>query len=238
MRPFFFNEMFDVNTQLSVASAGVPGMQAVVIDGLFKRPDEIHHLLNKAPAANWKFAPDGRNFVDYQDCRQRYPIWYPNNLIGIAQQAIETVYGCVTRPQDQHVDVNWFRQLAPRRSDTAFPHHDIFVPAKRSFTCLTYVNTAAESSGGTAFYRFKPSGSPVLDDRFDQMVEQDAALVENGRDYWFENPERYWERIGVVDMVPNRFIIFPSEFYHAAYHPDDWFFDFPRMTLVFWMLLD
>jgi hypothetical protein len=40
----------------------------------------------------------------------------------------------------------------------------------------------------------------------------------------------------VIDMVPGRLLIFPSQYFHAAFHPQNSFYDFPRLTLAFWML--
>ncbi len=44
------------------------------------------------------------------------------------------------------------------------------------------------------------------------------------------------ELVGAVDMAPARLSIFPSEYFHAAYHPQNSFQDFPRLTLAFWMV--
>jgi len=49
-------------------------------------------------------------------------------------------------------------------------------------------------------------------------------------------PNPYWEKIGAIDMAPGRMMIFPAEYFHAAWHPGDSFFDSPRLTLVFWMV--
>jgi hypothetical protein len=45
-----------------------------------------------------------------------------------------------------------------------------------------------------------------------------------------------WDLVGTVDMLPGRLLIFPSEYFHAAYHPQNSFFEFPRLTLAFWMI--
>jgi len=37
-------------------------------------------------------------------------------------------------------------------------------------------------------------------------------------------------------MVTGRMLIFPAKYFHAAFHPEDSFFDFPRLTLAFWMV--
>lgn len=236
MKPFLLNDVFDVNLNLSIKNAGVDGVQGIVIDDFLKHPGQAREILGAAPAANWKHVEGGRNFVDYYDCRLRFPVWFPNHMIGIAQQAIQSVYSTKTSPQDPHVDVNWFMQVKDKRADFAFPHHDIARPGRHSFTCLVYLNTENESSGGTGFFRFRPSGALATDAAFDQAVAKDPRLVENGRDYWPDQVASQWDMIGAVEMVPGRLLIFPSQYFHAAYHPRDSFFDFPRMTLAFWMV--
>jgi hypothetical protein len=121
------------------------------------------------------------------------------------------------------------------RGDFAVPHHDI-AGNNRSFTCIVYLNGPAECSGGTAFFRFKKSNSLVLDDAYVQATQQSPRIIETGLDYWMDNPGEFWEMTGTIDMVPGRLLIFPSAYYHAAYHPKNSFYEFPRLTLAFWMV--
>lgn len=236
MRPFLFNEVFDVNTNLVIKDVGLASIRAVIIDDFLKHPEQAREVVGSAPAANWKHVEGGRNFVDYYDCRLRFPIWFPNNMIAIAHQAVKTVYSTDTRPADHSVDINWFMQIHDKRGDFAVPHNDIAGNVRRSFTCIVYLNRRSECSGGTAFFRFKKSSSLVLDEAYAQATHQNPRLVETGRDYWPENPGEFWEMVGAVDMVPGRLLIFPSEYFHAAYHPQNSFYDFPRLTLAFWMV--
>jgi hypothetical protein len=236
LKPFLFNEVFAVNPSLQLKDPALPSVPAVVIDDFLKDAARAREVVGMAPAPNWKHAEGGRNFVDYYDCRLRFALWFPNQMVDVAHQAIRTVWKVATRPQDPGVDVNWFMQIAPRGGDFAVPHADS-AANRRSFTCILYLNSRAESSGGTAFFRYKPSGSLVLDPRFVRESQENPALVETGKNYWFADPAPYWERIGAIEMVPGRLTIFPSEFYHAAYHPVDSFYDFPRLTLAFWMIL-
>ena len=39
----------------------------------------------------------------------------------------------------------------------------------------------------------------------------------------FIQVQRAWELVGTVDMVPGRLIIFPSEYFHSAYNPQNSF---------------
>lgn len=236
MKPFLFNEVFAVNASLTLQDPAVPSVPAVVIDHFLRDPARAREVVGMAPAPNWKYVEGGRNFVDYYDCRLRFPLWFPNQMVDVAHQAIRTVYKTATRPQDPGVDVNWFMQIKEKRGDFAVPHADTAGNANRSFTCIVYLNSGRECSGGTAFFRFKPSGSLVLDPRYMRESKENPDLLETGKDYWIDNPGAYWEQVGSVGMVPGRLTIFPSEFYHAAHHPKDSFYDFPRLTLAFWMI--
>ena len=134
------------------------------------------------------------------------------------------------------MDVNWFKQIHEKRANSAVPHNDMTDKIRRSFTCIVYLNRREECSGGTAFFRFKKSNSLVLDEPYVQAIQEDKLLGETGRDYWPSGAEESWERVGAIDMVPGRLLIFPSEYFHAAYHPQNSFFEFPRLTLAFWMV--
>jgi uncharacterized protein (TIGR02466 family) len=236
-KPFLVNDVFDVSQDLKLDLEAIGNeVPTVVIDDFLKNPDQAREVAGSAPAANWKYEKGGRNFVDYYDCRLRFPIRYPNTMIGAAQHVIRDVYKVTTRPLDASVDVNWFKQIHEKRADFAFPHNDITEKVNRSFTCIAYLNRRDECSGGTAFFRFKKSGSLKLDEAYFKAIQADSKLAETGLDYWPAKPQETWELVGTVDMVPGRLLIFPSEYFHAAYHPQDSFYDFPRLTLAFWMV--
>ena len=236
MKPFLFNEVFEVNTDVAVKNAPLPSIPAVFVDGFLKRPAEARAVVGSAPAANWKYVEGGRNFVDYYDCRLRFPVWFPNQMISLAHQIVLKVYSTETRPQDPGVDVNWFMQIRGKRGEYAVPHADITGNVRRSFTCIVYLNDPAECSGGTAFFRFRKSGSLVVDEAYQRATLDSPRIVESGRDYWMDDPGEFWEMVGAIDMLPGRLLVFPSEYFHAAYHPKDSFYAFPRLTLAFWLV--
>jgi uncharacterized protein (TIGR02466 family) len=236
-KPFLFNDLFEVQTDLKLSLEPIQNVvPTIVIDDFLKHPEEAREVIGRAPAANWKYEEGGKNFVDYYDCRLRFPIRYPNAMISAAQQAIFKVYAQKTRPSDASVDVNWVMQIREKRADSAVPHSDMTPNVSRSFTCILYLNRREESSGGTAFFRFKKSGSLVIDERYARAIREDPRLAETGLDYWPSALDEAWERVGTVDMVPGRLLIFPSEYFHAAYHPQSSFYEFPRLTLAFWMV--
>ena len=90
--------------------------------------------------------------------------------------------------------------------------------------------------GWNALFPAEESGSLVADRAYHELSQKDNRIVETGRDYWPEGHEQYWETVGSVDMSPGRLLVFPSEFFHAAWHPEDSFDEFPRLTLAFWLV--
>jgi uncharacterized protein (TIGR02466 family) len=235
-KPFLFNELFAVRRDLKLGLAPIKDtIPTVVVDDFLEHPEEVRDMVGRVPAPNWKHEQGGRNFVDYYDCRLRFPIRYPNAMVAAAQQIIRKVYQVDTRPVDASVDVNWFMQIREKRADFAVPHSDM-TSARRSFTCILYLNRREECSGGTAFFRFKKSGSLVLDETYARAIRDDSRLAETGLDYWPSAVDESWEHVGTVDMAPGRLLIFPSEYFHAAYHPQNSFYEFPRLTLAFWMI--
>jgi uncharacterized protein (TIGR02466 family) len=236
-KPFLFDQVFEVRTDLKPSLEPIQkAIPTVVIDDFLKHPEEARDVVGRAPAANWKHEKGGKNFVDYFDCRLRFPIRPPNGMIAAAHHVIRKVYAIETRPSDASVDVNWFMQIREKRADFAVPHNDMTTNVQRSFTCIVYLNRREECSGGTAFFRFRKSGSLVLDEPYLQAIREDPRIAETGLDYWGGGAEEWWEHVGAVDMVPGRLLIFPSEHFHAAYHPQNSFYDFPRLTLAFWMV--
>jgi uncharacterized protein (TIGR02466 family) len=234
-KPFMFNELFEVRRDLKLGLEPIRNaIPTVVVDNFLARPDEVREVIGSAPAPNWKHEQGGKNFVDYYDCRLRFPIRYPNAMVAAAQHIIRKVYQVDTRPTDASVDVNWFMQIREKRADFAVPHSDQ-TNVRRSFTCIVYLNRREECSGGTAFFRFKRSGSLVLDEPYARAIRDDARLGETGLDYWPSAVEETWEHVGTVEMAPGRLLIFPSEYFHSAYHPQNSFYEFPRLTLAFWM---
>ena len=183
MRTFLLNDVFRPNPDLQLYKEKVGAeIPALIAEQTLHDLDGVRELVLSSPAANWKHRPGGKNFVDYQDCRLRYPVMGPLDLWQFAINVVREAYGKKTVPGVDGLDVNCFFQINPRCADTSFVHDDAFASAQL-FTCLIYLNSEAECSGGTAFYRhrqFGPSSAPG-DDSLDVFYEQHLDMLEESR---------------------------------------------------------
>ena len=237
MRTFLLDEIFQPNRDCQVSKQLIGGEgPAVICEDTLAHLNQVRELVQSSPAANWKHQPNGKNFIDYKDCRVRYPVMAPLSLWQLAINIVRQAYDKKTVPGVDDLDVNCFFQINERRTDTSFVHEDVYAEAQL-FTCLLYLNSAPECNGGTAFYRnltFGQATSPS-NDSIERFYDDHPHMLEDGRDYWPVGWEQHYDRLGVIDMVPGRMLIFPGRYFHAAYHPQGWFFDFPRMTVAFWL---
>jgi hypothetical protein len=84
-KPFVFDHLFEARTDLRLSLEPIRNqIPTIVIDDFLKHPEEAREVVGSAPAPNWKYEKGGRNFVDYYDCRLRFPIRYPNSMIAAA----------------------------------------------------------------------------------------------------------------------------------------------------------
>lgn len=239
LKPFIFDQLFRLNPNLQPPKGTMlGGVPLMTIEDVLADPQAVRDTIGAAPATNYyTIREGGGNFVDYYDCRLRYPVFPPIGLIAVAQHAIHAAYGVAVEPQMNSIDVNWFAQIKPRGANYAVPHHDVATAGQRTFTCMVYLNSPHECSGGTGFFRFRKTKSLTADEAFEKAIRNDKRLEASKEgEYWPPDADLYWENVGTVEMATGRMLIFPAQYFHAASHPQDWFFDFPRLTLVFWMV--
>jgi hypothetical protein len=129
----------------------------------------------------------------------------------VIPKIIKKIYGIDTILEENGVRTNWFKQINPKTSEWAQVHKDS--KPSEEFTMITCLNTEEESSGGTSFFE----GLDPIDGH-------------TGMNYW-SNLKNYGNPLN-IEMKPGRTIIFPSEIPHAAWHPVDSFYDFPRLNIV------
>lgn len=205
--PLLINDVFSIYAEFNVEKID----DIIIIDNLFEDWSKVRQLFINTPALNWKMPEGTRNFIDYYDCRHYYKVHFGYPFIDPIKKIIKHVYGTEVKHEDNGIRTNWFKQIIPKKSNWAQIHQDWTEPGKE-FTMITFLNTENECSGGTSFFK--------------DIKEMDGHT---GMDYWSKiskvNPLN-------IEMKPGRTIIFPSEIPHAAWHPIDSFYDFPRLNMV------
>jgi hypothetical protein len=215
MQPFLYKEVFDLSDQIDGNVVFTDTDKILVLNNVFKNFSKLQEIVFSMPVGNWKYDEETRNYIDYYDCRFPF-LAKQEKLFELVQQSILQHYGLKTKLSEPP-EVNWFKQIKPKRNNYAVPHQDNYDDNKQFISCLIYLNSLEDCSGGTAIFN---------------KIKDDLAI--EGVDYWGGNPD-CWKQLGHIEMKPNRMIIFPAAVYHAAYHPVDSYYTTPRTTMVFWM---
>jgi hypothetical protein len=205
MTPVLINEIFAINEEFQIEKVE----DVIIIDNLFKDWKKIRDVFIDTPAFNWKKPPGSNNFVNYYDCRH-YCIRADDDkfpFTNAISKIIESSYN-VKVVDDKVIRTNWFKQINNKTSDWSEIHTD-----GKDFTFITFLNNKYECSGGTTLFKNIP------------CTEGNRCM-----DYW-----SHLKNVGTptnIEMKPGKTIIFPSKIPHAAWHPIDSFYDFPRLNMV------
>lgn len=234
-KPFLLSEALAINERATFRPDNVDRKFPILIsDNLLADYHPMRTVLRDSYIPNWKIQEGGRNFVDYYDCRQLLPV-HGIPLLHVIRQALRHFFQVETEFHGAAFSSNWFLQIGKRRSDFAVPHSDHDFGGGHIFTIIHYLNAPEECSGGTAFFRHKETGRIFLrGQERDAFYARYRHLGEDGSDYWLDRYASEWEAIGTVEMKAGRTLVFPAEFFHAAYQPDDRYIEYPRLTLAHW----
>jgi hypothetical protein len=209
MGPVLVNEVFELNDKITFEIHD----EYIVSDNLFKDWFRIRNAFIDAPAFNWKMPYGSRNFTDYYDCRHFFLCYHDIPFEKVISETIERCYKVKTKLQYRRIETNWFKQITPKTSDWASIHVDSH--SMNNFTVITYLNTQEECVGGTTLFK-----------------DLDFVEGQDGANYWSET-KQYGNTLN-IEMKPGRTIIFRSMTPHAAWHPVDSFYEFPRLTMAYW----
>lgn len=237
--PFHRDELFRLNETLTITLDSVEendfSCDVIIIDNVFKNFKLLSSVYLNSPSEY--FRADDRNGIDYYDCRRSID-GSRTVFLSFISKLIYTHYGVKTISNcNELISSNWFLSKTPRPSDYAAPHVDVSRSNfnRKQFSILTYLNEDGYCVGGTAFFK--------------NNILQSCLPFNNEKNYWNVYDDRlqsssfwlhpkyqeYWECLKIVDMKPNRMIIFPANVFHAAYIPSNIYNTFPRVTLITWM---
>jgi hypothetical protein len=215
MKPYIFNDVFEVTKGLVGEVIFFEDKKILCVDNFLQDFIKAQQLINAFPPGDWCSAENTRHHKDYYDCKIFLNPPKSAFIFKVAANMLKQQYGEDNAELTGFTFVNWFKQINEKRNDFACPHTDDYASNMQLYTFLLYLNSEETSSGGTIFF------NNIKQNFTDEHV-----------DYWSAD-KTAWQNIGHINMKPNRLIVFPSKYYHAAYHPHDAFFDSPRLTLAF-----
>lgn len=215
---------------------GEGGHQLVVVDQFYHYPDDILQLALELPYTN-RFEIVG-NFPGVRASL--------NLETSTLIQTLSTFWGCALcpffHPQPvvfQGIKTHNYRLNVGQRQ----PHID------QDITAMVYLNPAQSCLGGTGLYRHRPTGLervPIVPDETirrlaDQLELSEEFLAspegyENFQNSMIFNPlfarrdetyinegNEYWELLHLIEMKPNRLIIFDGRCFHSQFiHQGDY----------------
>lgn len=216
----------------------------IIIDGLYENWELLRNIVINSPSAifNVNESPCTRNGIDYYDSRCILSTRH-TTCVSYLRHIISQNYDIDTYSDVQETFYsNWYYMLKNKTSNYAVPHVDCYNTYKnpiRQFTILTFLNKEDECYGGTGFYknRYLNSIYPVneYNKDYDDIIKlyphikmhQDNLIM----------PIHYmqeWDMVDFIPMKPNRTIIFPSNVFHGAYLPTNYYKNVPRINIVTW----
>ena len=235
MQPFKPLEVFAVNERLDVNVIDLDhGDKFLVIDNFYCDPVTVRKLCLRAPVPIWKNTIDGLNSKEYWDCRHQWRFLDEPPFCKVLTSIIEEYYGVkVSRGSSGNsfvTNVFKWNTKQPENSVGNRAHFDSIT----MIAAIIYLNLPEEVHGGTAIYRHKEIGKcrgfSEDFDRFNENPKKYLHLVEDGKCYYDPNWQEYWILERVLEMKHNRVVIYPGYFFHGAYHVNNAFRDYPRIT--------
>ena len=238
MIPFKPTEVFAINDDMEIQTIELEhGDKILVIDNFYQFPHKVREFCVNSPAPIWKHTEPNipsRNSVEYWDCRHQWNFFDEPPFYTKLSEIIEQHFGVEINTDFARTSfvTNLFQWIIDQPSNSVgnIAHFDSI----NMMAANIYLNTEEEQNGGTAIYRFKDNGrNRVFGEDFDYLLknkEKYAHLIETGQSYYDENWRDFWEIDRVLTMKFNRVVIYPGYFFHGAYHTDNAFRHYPRVT--------
>ena len=232
MPPPIHPDLFTIHPQHQVTRlhVGEGGHPVVVVDQFYRHHDDILQLALKLP------------YTDRFEIVGNFPGVRASLTVETSRliHTLGTLWGCTLSPFFQPQPIvfqgiktqNYRLNVGQRQ-----PHID------QDITAMVYLNPAESCMGGTGLYRHRPTGLervPIVPDGTvrqlaDQLELSDEFLAspegyENFQNSMIFNPlfarrdaafinegNEYWELLHLIDMKPNRLIIFDGRCFHSQF---------------------
>jgi hypothetical protein len=190
---------------------GGEGAPLVVIDQLVREPER---LLRKA--ARLHFAPQGAMFPGV---RARAPLSYEVFLEGIVRPLLDQVFGL---PRDARLSFPMchYSLVMQPPERLAFLQRVPHIDSTTALGLATVHYLFRAPWGGTAFYRHRATGFETVDearrDAYFAALERESAGADAPGAGYIDGDTALFERIGSVEGVFNRMIVYRRNVLHSA----------------------
>ena len=171
----------------------------LIVDNWYRDFAAVQNVLTNMAVPRWKWSPNGRNFVDYYDCRPSIPgHWVTDQAFNGVNKILSYIrlYYRDTVPlrlMNHLYEFNYYRAIKRDMPNTLqhHPHTDF------RYNCLVYIDDVC--SGGTALY-------------------EPATLPDTESENLLDDVSRIGKRI--VEAKPNRLVVFSGKRLHGGYIED------------------
>lgn len=225
-------DLFAINPHhtVSIHHVGLGQHQVVVVDDFYQCPDEVLQVALNLPYTN-RFEIVG-NFPGVRASLNIETRQLVETLSSLWGSPLFTFFS----PQPvvfQGIKTENYQLNVGQRQ----PHID------QDITAMVYLNPADSCSGGTGLYRHRPTGLervPIMPDTSIQQLADQLELsdeffaspegYENFQNSMIFNPlfacrrntyindgNEYWELLKLIDMRPNRLMLFDGRCFHSQY---------------------
>jgi len=152
--PYTHHHLFEINDNLKLVKNKLGPYEYISIDDFYKRPEDIHQMLEDSWVPNWKINSQGRNYKDYFDCRSAIQLDLNNGFekeyktMNFLKKALNIQeYSC------SEIALNIFTWInTPEKNIQFLPHQD------NNLNVIIYLDKI--NSGGTALYSQKRKDNP------------------------------------------------------------------------------
>lgn len=221
---------FQINNlrTFSVEEIGRTATKVVSIRNFYKNPDSVRDLIQRSPVTRWP-----QIVKDYPAFGRIKVELNTTALTEVIHQTIDEVYN-VRMPQ--RAALPFMANVLVDRSNPLAgtcvkPHFD----TGADFAAVIYMNTPEECSGGTGFYRHRPTGcelAPTPAEIFEHRMDFGTYDVKSP---FFTDSDSRWELIHLAEMEYNKLVIYPARLFHSLYMRIEDFREFPRINQVLFM---
>lgn len=220
--PYSYDELFEPNEILDVDVVATSRGPVVIVDNFYKNPDDINWMLSQAWAQDFKRGDNGRNFIDYYDCRLN--IQNNKHFDDKVQQSIWNIIGqCFDEfkvvKKEEPLRFNLFKWInTPEYNIQHYPHTDHW----SKVAGIIYLDKIEE--GGTAIYNVGDENRLQIEDIIGYTEDEDIRVDIESLSYEYD----------VIPAVFNRLVVYPGWYMHGGFitnhkaYTNDW-----RMNQVF-----